>query len=386
MPSSPLQPPSAQMPRVLIFLLSWQWMGISRLPKALSQAGFEVVTLGPAGSFLSRTAYAQRHYSMPVGANVLDWLLKVVGSEQPQLVVPGCDSAVTVLHYFERVHGAAAAGDPAQLAALIRESLGNADHYGTTESKHALSAYAEKLGIPVPPQAPAESATDAQAFAQRHGYPAVLKAEASAAGLGVRICADAQEVERGLLSLAPYVEEQRKGGLVGSRIHVQRHVRGVEAMQSFVARCGQVLEQVTIVKEHCHPEGTGPSSVVRFVEQPEVDGHIKALVAGLGYSGFGSADFIIEETSGTPYLLELNPRPCPISPIGRLAGHDLCRALYCAMTGTAYERIRATDPVARVALFPQEWQRDPRSPLLSEAFHDVPWDDPELLRALVGTP
>jgi hypothetical protein len=34
-----------------------------------------------------------------------------------------------------------------------------------------------------------------------------------------------------------------------------------------------------------------------------------------------------------------------------------------------------------VALFPQEWMRDPASPYLTNAFHDVPWDDPALIRA-----
>jgi hypothetical protein len=36
-----------------------------------------------------------------------------------------------------------------------------------------------------------------------------------------------------------------------------------------------------------------------------------------------------------------------------------------------------------IALFPREWLRDPASPWLTEAFHDVPWDDPEVVRACV---
>ena len=35
---------------------------------------------------------------------------------------------------------------------------------------------------------------------------------------------------------------------------------------------------------------------------------------------------------------------------------------------------------ALIALFPQEWQRDPSSPLLREAYHDAPRTQPELLR------
>ena len=37
-----------------------------------------------------------------------------------------------------------------------------------------------------------------------------------------------------------------------------------------------------------------------------------------------------------------------------------------------------------IALFPQEWQRDPASPLIRSAYHDVPWDAPALVRAYIN--
>ena len=37
-----------------------------------------------------------------------------------------------------------------------------------------------------------------------------------------------------------------------------------------------------------------------------------------------------------------------------------------------------------VALFPQEWARNAESPYLTNAYHDVPWDDPDLLEASVA--
>jgi hypothetical protein len=36
-----------------------------------------------------------------------------------------------------------------------------------------------------------------------------------------------------------------------------------------------------------------------------------------------------------------------------------------------------------IALFPQEWLRDPQSPFLRTAYHDVPWHESEFLRACV---
>jgi hypothetical protein len=36
-----------------------------------------------------------------------------------------------------------------------------------------------------------------------------------------------------------------------------------------------------------------------------------------------------------------------------------------------------------VALFPQEWVRNPSSPHFADSLHDVPWDDPDLVEAYV---
>jgi hypothetical protein len=33
-----------------------------------------------------------------------------------------------------------------------------------------------------------------------------------------------------------------------------------------------------------------------------------------------------------------------------------------------------------IALFPQEWIRDPHSSFLRSAYHDIPWEEPELVR------
>jgi hypothetical protein len=38
-----------------------------------------------------------------------------------------------------------------------------------------------------------------------------------------------------------------------------------------------------------------------------------------------------------------------------------------------------------VAFFPAEWQRDMASPYLTSGFHNVPWDDPAILRYCIDT-
>jgi hypothetical protein len=51
--------------------------------------------------------------------------------------------------------------------------------------------------------------------------------------------------------------------------------------------------------------------------------------------------------------------------------------------GAVHAHRPALTQARQIALFPQEWRRAPDSPWLNNAFHDVPWDDPAVLQALI---
>jgi hypothetical protein len=103
------------------------------------------------------------------------------------------------------------------------------------------------------------------------------------------------------------------------------------------------------------------------------------LAARFELTGLHGLDYIRDE-AGKAHLIEINPRSPQTSYLGFGAGHDLVSALVGQLDGAAYApRPGISNDV--VALFPQEWMRDPASPYLTRAFHDVPWDDPALIRA-----
>jgi hypothetical protein len=377
-------------PRILIFLLSGRWMGISRLPRALVDAGFRVSTMSRPGSYLSLTRHAQKHILIPRCADLVDFFVRTTDALKPDLIIPGCEAAVLFLQGFEaacRARGAAG-GKPldAMLAALrdlACRSLGDPAGYAATANKNALLQKMRELGIDSPDYAEVNTAQDAVRFADIHGYPMVLKSEYGSGGRGVRICSAPAEIEAGLRDLAAM-----PGPLPGptrshTRIVAQQFIRGMPAMQAVCAMNGKMLEQMQVLKQECHPGPTGPSSVVRFIEHESMDVAARRLVAALGFSGFAGIDFMVEEDSQRPWLIEFNPRPCPISHLGSHVGRDLARALWCEMTNNAYTREVVGNPPSSIALFPQEWQRDPQSPALGSMFHDIPEDDPALLEALM---
>ena len=351
-------------------------MGAARLPKPLSIAGFKVAAFCHADSYLSKTRYAEYIFKAPTTGSAFPNLASAVRQYQPDMLIPGCELSVRFLHeiVYAGLDGRLSE-DMGDILALAKRSLGYPDYYQTTLSKHETLELAAELGLRTPQQVLISGVEDALRFGARHGYPIVLKSEFGYAGNEVRVCIAPDEIAEAYRALSSQA--------ANPRIVAQQYVQGTVAGQSAVAISGEVLESLTFLKERCYPQPTSPSSIVKYTENEEAERAISALIRKFGYTGFCSADFIIESGTQSVYLLEFNPRLAPACNLGELFGRDLCRALWCHLSGVTYQRRPVPDGHQTVALFPNEWLRDSQSPYLLQAYHDVPWDDPLLLKALI---
>ena len=106
------------------------------------------------------------------------------------------------------------------------------------------------------------------------------------------------------------------------------------------------------------------------------------LIVNTGLLGL---ELIVHERTLEPYLLEINRRITPGTHRGAYFGLDLCAALYAALHGKPSPSRTDLDVGEEdmVAHFPQEWLRDPDSPNLRKLRVDVPWDEPELIEAML---
>jgi hypothetical protein len=148
---------------------------------------------------------------------------------------------------------------------------------------------------------------------------------------------------------------------------------------------GEVLAEIQVeVLRTSDP--LGPSTVVRVIENSEMAAAAAALVRRLGLSGFCGFDFMLEEGTGAAHLIEINARCTPLCHLDLGPGRDPVGALTARLTGRAAPASQPTTDNPLIAYFPQAWQQDPSSELLRTAFHDVPWEDPGLVRELVRAP
>jgi hypothetical protein len=386
-------------PKILLVALELHWPATARLPRALQDAGFEVGVACRPTAYLAHTRFKDRIFELPTsnaGARLFAAFARMVESWTPQLVMPMDDRTALFLaqahaHANLRKHHRT-------LAALLSFSLGNpAAIINDATSKRATNLAAQSLGLRVPASRAITTLDDVLAFTAEHGFPVVLKQAFSFGGNGVFFCRDAEEakntlanMQRALRPLARF--RAWRGGIRGRHLSRQwlpadrsivatQFVAGRNATSLAAAFAGETLATLTAEAVECYPDAKGPTSVVRFIVQPEMRRTSETLIRHFGLTGLVGFDFIIDHNDAA-WLLECNPRPTPIAHLSAQVGSDLCLALRQRLASGPQPALPAHPAGLTVAYFPQETWRNPASRHFASAFHDIPTDDPMLLDVL----
>jgi D-alanine-D-alanine ligase-like ATP-grasp enzyme len=375
------------MAKVLLFT-TVRWLSAPRIAGAFAAAGAQVHALYPRRHLLAHSRYVDKDYTYDLlrhRASLQDAIAKAA----PDLIVPLDDRAARQL---------AADADNAAFAPLIRKSLGNPAAYPALMSRIDFLAAARDAGIRTPETLRIETPDALEAALKQLGLPAVLKADNSWGGDGVAVVRSLEEARDAftrfteplsfLRGLARAVNRKDGHFLLDAlrasvpSVVLQPFVAGKPATTSFACWQGEVLAAVHL--DVAVSEGTGPACVVRPVDCPEMLAAAKTIAARIGLSGLHGLDFI-RDTRGHVHLLEINPRATQTSYLALGPGRDLMAPLLARATGHAFPDRPAMTEKDAIALFPQEWSRDPVSPWLQSAYHAVPWDDPDFLKEIVKT-
>lgn len=383
-------------PRVLL-AATLRWPLAARLAIAFRQQGCEVQAWCPEGHPLGKTrAVGRIHHGRALAPQ--STLRAALGAAAPDLVVPCDDDAA--LHLHDLHARLRADGGTQALRALIERSLGTPASCETATARGALMALAAAAGVRVPDTVPLAGAADLEAWIERRGLPAVLKADRSWGGLGVaivRTAAEARAAWRQAMhpsagrALSHLLVRRDPSHLLrrlrGDRpaLTVQALVQGRPANRAVACWQGQVLAGISVVALQTRT-ATGPATVVQVIENDEMSAAATQLVRALKLSGFCGFDFILESASRAAWLIEVNPRATPICHLSSGTGPLLPAALLARLQGAAPPAASPVTGNGTIALFPGEWERNPLSPHLRTAFHDVPWEEAELVRDCVAAP
>jgi hypothetical protein len=364
---------------------------------ALAAAGFTVDMVCPRRHPLTKTRVARKIHRFNGLAPVRS-LSAAITDAEPDLVVSGDDLTTRHLHRLygrERRKGKT----ESPICALIERSMGTAESFPISYARAAFMELAEQEGIRIPKTEVIGNFDELKDWMIRNGFPAVLKANGTSGGDGVRVVRKVEEAERAfrLLQAPPRFLRAAKHALVDDDltlisptvrrekfvVNAQAFVDGKEATTAVACWNGKVLAALHFEVMN-KVSSAGHATVVRLIENLEMSVAAEKMIRRLGLSGVHGFDFMLEEQTGNAYLIEINPRATQVGHLALGLGRDIPAALYAAVSGEEVQPAPKVIEKDTIALFPQEWIRDPESPFLQSAYHDVPWEEPELVHDCVN--
>ncbi len=346
----------------ILLATAMSWPFAAQLAGAFCALGAEVEALCPPGSLLAVSRHPVRRHRYQALAPMAS-LRAAAARARPDLVI-ACDDMAAGL--VQKTEGRAA---PGRLDFLVRAALAGAPAAATV----VIDAE-ERLNDAV----------------RRFGLPLVLKCDHSWGGDGVAIAATRLEAsavfrrlarQSRLRNAARALRRKDSSFLtralfpVPAAITAQRFIAGHPATSSIACWQGRVVAahhfDVRVTSE-----ATGPACVVAPVDCAQMAASATAVAGAFHLTGLFGLDYV-RDASGTVHLLEMNMRATPTAHLA--LKDDLAAGLLKAAGFPARPRPPATGR-SEIALFPREWLRDPASAWLRTAFHDVPWDDPAVVR------
>lgn len=382
-------------PRILLTDTN-RWPVTPRLAIAFSRAGCDVAALCPMpGHPILQTRVLKQIFAYN-GFRPVESLRGAIKEFQPDIIVPACDRGIQHLHELHASERSNSS-DPSRIGALIERSLGDAESFPVVSSRFELLRVAGMEGIPVPNVLAAD---DFSKLGVNGTKCAVIKADGTWGGRGVRLAQSAKDAQRtfeelglraGYFELAKRMLLNRDRGWVffdwknsDRPVIAQQFIEGRPANCAVACWDGKVLAGISVEVVLAHG-ARGPAIVVQVVEGPAMMSAAEKIARRLNLSGFFGLDFMIEESTGETYLIEMNPRctpPCPL-PLGK--GRDLVTAMVSQLTGTSVTERELVTGKNRIAYFPQGCGI-PSVELLAEAdapYLDVPVGEQALIHELI---
>lgn len=381
-------------PRVLL-AHSMFWPNVARLAIAFRRAGFAVDAVAPKGHPIHRMQSPNRTFEYRPTSPYKS-IKDSIAASGPDLIVPCDDRTVAHLHGIYGEAASACDGVAGRgITSLIETSLGSPNFYELVRQRSFLTSLAQLPHVHVPPTAAIDSLRDLQDWVRQHGLPAVLKLDGSSGGSDVLLIRNRGEVVPGFLRMRLRKSWLRRmkwllydgdvepfftaRNFSTAQVSVQSYVKGGLANCAVACWRGNVVGWASVEVLQCG-RAFGVASVVRRVRGEPMIAAARSIARHLELSGVFGLDFVLDEDSQEAKLIEINPRATQINHFPGYDGPDLPAALSSAIRNEPLENFSVRQSPDEVALFPQEWKRDPGSQWLARAFHDVPFEEPELLR------
>ena len=380
-------------PKVLL-ATTCRWFSTARLAMAFRRVGCEVDLVCPNDHPAFSTHAVHRRFRYH-GVSAQQSFRNAILKSRPDIVIPCDDVAMRHLHCLYSTASQAKDNDSGAICHVLQVSMGDPVSYPITESREKFMAVVREEGVRIPETKTVTSLDQVEQWLSQFGFPAVLKADGTSGGEGVKIVHTLTEalrayktlraplatmvaakrtlIDRDSNCIVPWLMQHHR------QVSIQRFVVGPDANLAVACWQGEVLASIDVeVLQTSKPKG--PATVVRLCQDCERLADVKKIVRRLRFTGLCGFDFMIDAATGDAYLIEMNARATQTCSLPLAPERDLISSLCTAFSGKPFSATPLQLAGDTIALFPMAWQGDTSSDLFQSSYHDLPTDEPDLIR------
>jgi predicted ATP-grasp superfamily ATP-dependent carboligase len=184
--------------------------------------------------------------------------------------------------------------------------------------KSSLQFVVEQSGGNYPETFSPTSYKQFEAIAAGINHPVYIKMKQSRNSTGLRLVENHAEIKK------HYDDVILRNGLDEDNLPlIQRRIMGPEIAYSALAQDGEVIGETQHVGIRYIPRSGGTTTCRQSVFNSLCSDAGREFLKQIRWTGFISIDFMIDEATGTPYIIDVNPRPSVCINVGYYGGVDM---------------------------------------------------------------
>ena len=197
--------------------------------------------------------------------------------------------------------------------------------------KSPAKAAMKAVGLPMIPGSDGllSSLAEAEALAERIGYPVLLKADAGGGGKGMRRADDRASLAEAWTAAST----EARAAFGNGALYLEKYLEGARhiELQVLADQWGNAVHvferECSVQRRHQKLLEEAPSVALTTEQRMTMGARVAKAVAALGYQGAGTIEFLRDAKSGELYFIEMNTRLQVEHPVTEeITGLDLVEA------------------------------------------------------------
>ncbi|MFC1524315.1 ATP-grasp domain-containing protein [Thermodesulfobacteriota bacterium] len=262
--------------------------------RSLGQKGIDVIAsdfVSTSMSFASRYVKNRFIYPSPFrqGDSFIDCLIERIQRHDIKVLIPIFEETFLISKNKDRFDG------------LVGFVLPDYEQILLTHNKDQWEKTARENGLNVPNNYSISLLRSGAISLNTISYPALIKPKQGGGGWAIIQVNSPQQLEK-------LLDNPKYNGLSWDRFFIQEKISGETQCVAMLFRQGELRAKVCYKQLRDFPVNGGQATLRISLRNENLENDFEKLLRNLKWNGVCQGDFVIDEKTQTPYLIDINPR------------------------------------------------------------------------------